>query len=294
MVVHRLDMDTSGIIVYARSKKVLTILHDMFRAKSNQKLMTQSSLSLSSSSSSDKEEGNRSNIVTKTYEALVCGHMNVMEGEIDLPLLRDRKHPPFMKVWTGENNIFSPDDDDDNDNNERINAIDNENSKRSLHKHNGYIKMMSKAPKESLTEFRVISKEYLGVGNSACSEDIDSLLPVTRVELVPITGRTHQLRVHCAAIGHPIVGDNIYGMFGDGSPYGGFNHEDAMNLFPSMASTKVQENIYQLIKQAGIHTSRMENVNNLYEGKLYLHAKKLCLQHPVTNSPMHFEVDAPF
>lgn len=31
------------------------------------------------------------------------------------------------------------------------------------------------------------------------------------VELKPITGRTHQLRVHCAAIGHPIIGDTTYG-----------------------------------------------------------------------------------
>lgn len=31
------------------------------------------------------------------------------------------------------------------------------------------------------------------------------------VELVPKTGRTHQLRVHCQAIGHPIIGDYIYG-----------------------------------------------------------------------------------
>lgn len=32
-----------------------------------------------------------------------------------------------------------------------------------------------------------------------------------RVELEPVTGRTHQLRVHMAAIGHPIVGDALYG-----------------------------------------------------------------------------------
>lgn len=31
------------------------------------------------------------------------------------------------------------------------------------------------------------------------------------LELQPQTGRTHQLRVHCAAIGHPIVGDPVYG-----------------------------------------------------------------------------------
>lgn len=35
------------------------------------------------------------------------------------------------------------------------------------------------------------------------------------LEAVPRTGRTHQIRVHCAAIGHPIVGDSAYGGGGD-------------------------------------------------------------------------------
>ena len=33
----------------------------------------------------------------------------------------------------------------------------------------------------------------------------------TRLELAPVTGRSHQLRVHLLAIGHPIVGDRLYG-----------------------------------------------------------------------------------
>jgi len=33
---------------------------------------------------------------------------------------------------------------------------------------------------------------------------------ISRLQLLPITGRTHQLRVHCMAIGHPIVGDRLY------------------------------------------------------------------------------------
>lgn len=32
----------------------------------------------------------------------------------------------------------------------------------------------------------------------------------TRVKLTPVTGRSHQLRVHCLALGHPIVGDKFY------------------------------------------------------------------------------------
>ena len=39
----------------------------------------------------------------------------------------------------------------------------------------------------------------------------DAAADTTRVELEPITGRSHQLRVHLAALGHPIVGDPLYG-----------------------------------------------------------------------------------
>ncbi len=37
---------------------------------------------------------------------------------------------------------------------------------------------------------------------------------LTRIELYPQTGRTHQLRIHCAGAGHPIVGDSLYGTKG--------------------------------------------------------------------------------
>ena len=39
---------------------------------------------------------------------------------------------------------------------------------------------------------------------------LDSMLHRTRVELEPVTGRSHQLRVHLASIGHAIVGDDLY------------------------------------------------------------------------------------
>jgi len=38
-----------------------------------------------------------------------------------------------------------------------------------------------------------------------------TLLPLTRVELTPQTGRTHQLRIHCQQLGHPIWGCDLYG-----------------------------------------------------------------------------------
>ncbi|XP_044308549.1 RNA pseudouridylate synthase domain-containing protein 1 isoform X2 [Varanus komodoensis] len=43
--------------------------------------------------------------------------------------------------------------------------------------------------------------------------------PVTKVLLQPLTGRTHQLRVHCSAIGHPVVGDFTYSFKTDSGPY---------------------------------------------------------------------------
>jgi len=53
--------------------------------------------------------------------------------------------------------------------------------------------------KKSLTHFRVLS--YSDLVNEEAS---------TLVELTPVTGRSHQLRVHMLAIGHPILGDRLY------------------------------------------------------------------------------------
>ena len=38
-----------------------------------------------------------------------------------------------------------------------------------------------------------------------------TLIPLTRVQLTPETGRTHQLRIHCQQLGHPILGCDLYG-----------------------------------------------------------------------------------
>lgn len=54
--------------------------------------------------------------------------------------------------------------------------------------------------KPSTTRYRVLERANVG---SVCAS--------ARVELQPVTGRTHQLRVHLAAIRHPILGDALYG-----------------------------------------------------------------------------------
>jgi len=53
--------------------------------------------------------------------------------------------------------------------------------------------------KQSLTHYRVLSQSDI-VGEEAS----------TLVELIPVTGRSHQLRVHMLALGHPILGDRLY------------------------------------------------------------------------------------
>ncbi len=53
--------------------------------------------------------------------------------------------------------------------------------------------------KKALTHYRVLSYDH-----------DDASTPSTLVELTPITGRSHQLRVHMLAIGHPILGDRLY------------------------------------------------------------------------------------
>jgi len=61
--------------------------------------------------------------------------------------------------------------------------------------------------KPSLTHYRVSGEA-----------PVDGVGTLTRIALEPITGRTHQLRVHLAALGCPIAGDPFYGIPGDPSP----------------------------------------------------------------------------
>ena len=220
-VVHRLDMATSGIIVYALSKEALQKLHITFRDREVQKTyqaLVEGHIFLSSR---DEETPTNHHPTTTTTghqqppSSLVhsshFGCCGTMEGEIDVALERDPNNPPYMRIAQSrlEKQYENADE-----------------------KHN---KFWREAPKPSKTTWSILSYEY----------DINGR-PVTRLELVPRTGRTHQLRVHTSQVlGAPIVGDEIYGN-GDG------------------------------------------------KAPLCLHARQLCLKHPISGAAMVFEADPPF
>ncbi|MEG6182246.1 RluA family pseudouridine synthase [Enterobacter sichuanensis] len=54
--------------------------------------------------------------------------------------------------------------------------------------------------KPARSRYRVVERFYQDTG-----------VPLTRVTLTPETGRTHQLRIHCQQLGHPILGCDLYG-----------------------------------------------------------------------------------
>lgn len=124
-LVHRLDKDTSGILLIAKNAKSAEFLTDAFRKKT----------------------------VKKTYLALVRGVLKKNEGTINIPL---------RKQLVGKNEKVRPDYD---------------------------------MGKEAITEFKLLQ----------------NFVDYALLELRPLTGRTHQLRVHCKEIGHPILNDVKYG-----------------------------------------------------------------------------------
>lgn len=124
-IVHRLDFDTSGILVVPLNKRALSHISKQFQARTTH----------------------------KTYTAVVNGLMKDDAGIIDLPIAPDVENRPKYKIC-------------------------------------------HTLGRQSVTEFTVVSR--------------DKIAQTSRVILHPITGRSHQLRLHMQALGHPILGDEFY------------------------------------------------------------------------------------
>ena len=96
------------------------------------------------------------------------------------------------------------------------------------------------------------------------------------LELHPITGRTHQLRLHCAAIGSGIVGDSLYG----DSPIAWVGD--------SAATAAATEHANQI--QEGVNSAKLSAMGSADQIKtLRLHAHRLEFVHPTTGKKLTFE-----
>ena len=220
MVVHRLGMDTSGLVVFAKTMEAVRGMNTIFRTRQ----------------------------IERKYEALVCGHVERDEGLINLPLMRDYEFPPFMRISTNEHQrvlaTLSPDE---------------------------VGKKLLETPKESLTKYQVLAREEYGSNG----------LPVTRIALTSISGRTHQLNVHLAAIGHPIVGDGTYGINGDAAMNGGLTDAELETLVGSGTTQRADVTLQEQLADAA------------KDKPACIHAKSLKFRHPVTKEDLFLSTEAP-
>ncbi len=184
-LVHRLDKDTSGVLLLARSRAVAAGLTASFRHRAARKI----------------------------YWAAVAGVPHPKMGEIRTGLV---KAPGHGRGGEGERmHCIHPRD------------IDS-----------------TPGAKRAVTEYAVLEAAARRAAWMA---------------LIPVTGRTHQLRAHMAELGHPIVGDGKYGGSGQDNLGDGWG------------------------AQLGGDVSR----------KLHLHARSLRLKHPVTGAMLHLTAPLP-
>jgi 23S rRNA-/tRNA-specific pseudouridylate synthase len=113
---------------------------------------------------------------------------------------------------------------------------------------------------------------------------------VTRLALTPITGRTHQLRVHCAAMGFPIVGDPVYGIYGESAFCGGL-YDNTIQI----VSRRTASDSRSISWRAPVACQKeLMHLHPPGEKSMCLHAKRLGFPHPITREAMEWEVPTKF
>jgi tRNA pseudouridine32 synthase / 23S rRNA pseudouridine746 synthase len=188
---HRLDRDTSGCLVLGRHRKALAQLGKLFK----------------------------SGAVGKTYWAVVEGGPEADEGQIELPLGRldvargwwmkhDPGGQPAVTKWKVMGRSVAPQ-------NFVASPLEGETAERS-DAGGGSIgdSRPSRYPPPQPSPVKLAlgrAPARPGWGEGARSASSSAAHQLTWLALEPLTGRTHQLRVHCAATGWPILGDAIYG-----------------------------------------------------------------------------------
>ncbi len=172
-IVHRIDKDTSGLLVVAKNDEAHLSLSEQLKTHD----------------------------VSRIYHAIVIGNIKEDNGTVDRPIGRHPQDRKKMAVVTDPN----------------------------------------RQAREAITHFEVIERFQLPTGR------------YTYVKCKLETGRTHQIRVHMASIGHPLMGDVVYG--------GG--------------------------------NTKFEAVNRSIISGQCLHARVLELTHPKTGKKMQFESDLP-
>lgn len=179
-IVHRLDKDTSGVMIVAKNEPAYQALVREFKERR----------------------------VEKEYVALVRGRMAMEQGTVDRPIGRHRSDRKKMS------SVY-----------------------------------FLKPARQAATDWAVEERFKLGAGATHSSF-------ATLLRLRPRTGRTHQIRVHLADLGHPLVGDRVYGNKRSSAQSPG---NSSVESFPRQA----------------------------------LHAEKLAIHHPRTGRRMEFVAQLP-